>query len=358
MRLTATLLFAALFLAPAGVASGASAPPTGWDGTNPFTCVLQNAGFGTVVPDPAADPYCVDFDKRHQSVADGGVVQFLSLEPARVAATNDKCFYFQSDHWRGSVVQDDGSTKTYEWDGHYFYDKARAEGGVWVTNFSLNGKTQDPSRLPGMPQEYARYVGPGTGGMITRNQVEGDPACAARATKEPEKIYPGTPGKPGGAPACMAAAGTVGTGRLGPVAIGQSEVSVRGALGDPARVQRGFLRYCIQGAGKYMVGIDRDRSGNGGRRPGADDARAVIVLTSNRAFAYEGVARGASEAAVRKAFPRLRRLVTVGGTRVLATSKGSAVVVGIADGSVRFLAVYDRTALDPRALGAYVRRSA
>ena len=55
-----------------------------------------------------------------------------------------KCFYFQSDHWRGSIVQDDGSTKTYEWDGHYFFDKARGEGGVWVTNFNVNGQTQRP----------------------------------------------------------------------------------------------------------------------------------------------------------------------------------------------------------------------
>src|SRR4051812_20430023 len=208
-----------------------------------------------------------------------------------------------------------------------------------------------------MPQEYARYFGPGTGGIITRNQAQGDPACAARAKKEPEKIYARTPGKPGGPPARTAAGGAVEEGRLGPVALGQSEASVRAALGDPPRVQRGFLRYCIQGAGKYMVGLDRDRSGTGGGG-GPGDARTVMVLTSNRAFAYKGVARGATEAAVREAFPKAVRLVTVGGTRVLATGKGSPVVVGIANGAVRFLAVYDRRALTAREFGAYVRRSA
>src|SRR3954454_1211203 len=188
MRRAATLL-AVLALAPAAAAEAASSPPTGWDGTNPFTCTLQNAGFGTDVPDPGADPYCVEFDKRRQNVTQLGVVDFLSHEPARVAAAVPKCFYFQSDHWRGSVVQDDGSTRTYEWDGHYYFDKAKGEGGVWVTNFSLNGQTQDPSSIPGMPQDFARYFGPGTGGVITRNNVEGDPSCVARAKKEPASIY-------------------------------------------------------------------------------------------------------------------------------------------------------------------------
>jgi hypothetical protein len=343
-----------LLVAPA-VARAATQPPTGWDGTNPFSCTLQNAAFGAAVPDPGADPFCIEFDKRRQNVTELGVVDFLSKEPARVAAALPKCFYFQSDHWRGSVVQSDGSTKTYEWDGHYFFDKARAEGGAWVTNFSVNGKTQDPSQVPGMPQEYARYLGPGTGGVITRNQFEADPACVARAKKEPEKIYAGTPGKPGGAPACMAATGAVGKRRLGPVALGAPETSVRTALGDPQRVQRGFLRYCIQGAGKFMVGLDRDRSGEAG---GGDAARAVMVLTSNRSFAYGGISRGATAAAVRKAFPGARRLVTVGGTTVWATKKKSPVVLGVANGVVRFVAVYDRSALDARELAAYVRRSA
>ena len=126
--------------------------PTGWNGDNPFTCELQNVGFGTAYPHPEADPFCVEFDKRRQNVSELGVVDFLSQEPARVAAASPKCFYFQSDHWRGSLVQDDPSTKTYEWDGHYFFDKARGEGGVWVSNFNFNGRTFDPSSLPGVPR--------------------------------------------------------------------------------------------------------------------------------------------------------------------------------------------------------------
>lgn len=159
----------------------ALAPPTGWDGQNPFHCELQQVGTGTAFPHPEADPFCVEFDKTHQNVTQLGVVDFLSNEPARVAAAVPKCFYFQSDHWRGSVVQDDQSTVLYEWDGHYFFDKAKGEGGAWVTNFKVNGQTGDPSTVPGMPPDFARFMGPGTGGVITRNSVPADPRCAAQA---------------------------------------------------------------------------------------------------------------------------------------------------------------------------------
>jgi len=100
---------AAGLTALAAAPAGALAPPTGWNGANPFNCDLQYVGSGTAFPHPDADPFCVDFDKRRQNVTDLGVVDFLSQEPARVAAAVPKCFYFQSDHWRGSVVQDDGS---------------------------------------------------------------------------------------------------------------------------------------------------------------------------------------------------------------------------------------------------------
>src|SRR5687767_10919079 len=170
--------------------AGAAEFPTGWNGQNPFDCELQQAGLGPVGPNPGADPYCIEFDKRRQNVTQLGVVEFMSQEPARVAAASDKCFYFQSDHWRGSIVQDDATTKTYEWDGHYFFDKARGEGGVWVTNFNFNGRTSDPGQVPGMPAEYGRYFGPGTGGFITRNGFDGpDPRCVAKAKAKAKPPY-------------------------------------------------------------------------------------------------------------------------------------------------------------------------
>ncbi|HEX4625219.1 MAG TPA: hypothetical protein VH231_12245 [Solirubrobacteraceae bacterium] len=151
---------------------------------------MQQAGFGATGPDPGADPYCIDFDKRRQNIAELGVVDFLANEPARTAAAVPKCFYFQSDHCRGSGIQDDGSTKTYEWDGHYFFDKARAEGGLYVTNLNLNGHTADPSALPGLPPDWSRSFGPGTGGVITHNDIPADPSCVGQAQNGPPLYAP------------------------------------------------------------------------------------------------------------------------------------------------------------------------
>src|SRR3954452_15289590 len=141
------------------VAALAAAPPAGaakvvgWDGSNPFDCVIQNVGAGTNFPEPNADPFCVEFDKRHQNVTELGVVDFLSKEPARVAAASPKCFYFQSDHWRGTVSESVPQSEAYGYDGHYYFDKARGAGGVYVENFRIAGQSGDPTSLPGFPEE-------------------------------------------------------------------------------------------------------------------------------------------------------------------------------------------------------------
>jgi hypothetical protein len=157
----------------------------GYDGSVPFACELQQLGTGTDFPHPDADPFCVEYDKRHQNVTQLGVVQFLTQEPARFAAAGPKCWYFQRDHWVGSVVQDDGATQTYKWDGSYFFDKARGLGGVYIENFSINGQTGDPRTLPGFPEAWKPYFGPGRGGVQTSDTVRADPRCVAKAQAAP-----------------------------------------------------------------------------------------------------------------------------------------------------------------------------
>ncbi|MEA2123503.1 MAG: hypothetical protein QOI80_285 [Solirubrobacteraceae bacterium] len=265
-------VFAAVLLSSLALAAQ-SAPPAAWDGVNPFRCELQQPGLGTEVPHPDADPYCVEFDKTHQNVADGGVADFLANEPARVAAASPKCFYFQSDHWRGSVVQDDATTKTYEWDGHYYFDKATGDGGVWVSNFNFHGQTFDPSSIPGIPPETAAQLGPGTGGVITHNQVDAEPDCVA----EKDGVYADTtPEKHG----CVTTAGPLRRRRLGPVRLGMRDRAVRARLGAPREVRRGFLRYCADGGGALLIGQRNDRSGDLGSDP---KARTVIVVSTARA---------------------------------------------------------------------------
>ena len=346
MRRGLVVTAAAVLLAAAPAA--AVAPPTGWNGDNPFLCELQQAGFGPTGPHPEADPYCVEFDKRHQSVADGGVVQFLSLEPARTAAASPKCFYFQSDHWRGSLVQDDPSTKTYEWDGHYFFDKARGDGGVWVTNFNFNGHTYDPGSLPGMPPQDARFFGPGTGGFITHNEFPVDPSCAQKA----QQSSPYAPLRRG-AVGCLGAHGGMTSTSIGGVTLGEPESRVRAALGEPNLIRRGFLRWCLQAGGSLRAGNAADRSGDAGQ---GDDPTLVLITTS-RAYALRGVHPGSTVRALRRAFRGERRAFGAAGARVWLLSRRGGLVAGVRGGRVAYLALYDRSALrTPAAVRTLLQR--
>jgi hypothetical protein len=197
---------AALLCAPAAGAQSPdpnpSEPFAPWDGTNPFNCVLQDAGTGTTVPDPGADPYCVEFDKTQQNVTDFGIADFLANEPARVAAATPKCFYYQSDHWTGSIVQGE-DPELWHWDGQYFFDKARGVGGVNVQNFRILGQPASPSDYGEVPPEFAPYMDQGGGGALIAGNVEADPECAARVDtpEEQAQVYAGStpPPVPSGA---------------------------------------------------------------------------------------------------------------------------------------------------------------
>jgi hypothetical protein len=339
-------LAAVLVAVAAWPASAADVRP--WDGTNPFRCELQQAGFEATGPDPAADPYCVEFDKRRQNVTQLGVVEFFSKEPARVAAAGDKCFYFQADHWRSAVVQDDGTTAIYEWDGRYFFDKAKGEGGAHVTNFKVNGRTEDPGKVPGMPPEYAQHMGPGTGGAVFRDGGEADPRCAERAGREPERIYASEAersGRPAVATSAECRAPAVTSRRLGPVRIGDPEVAVRAKLGSPAEIRRGFLRYCADGA--YLVGQRTDRSGD----LGADDAEPTVMIVARQGRFRFGPGTPA------RRIRHLRRGGSVAGTRVWLARR-RPLSFGTRAGRVRWVAVHDPRVLPTRrALREMLRRA-
>ena len=231
-------------------------------------------GTGTDFPDPEADPFCVEYDKRHQNVSEGGVVEFLSLEPARVAAASPKCFYFQRDHWVGSIVQDDGRTETYAWDGSYYFDKAKGSGGAYVENFTVNNQSGDPTAMPGFPEEWKPYFGLGRGGFHSPGTVEADPACVAKAEESsPYRSEPEPSATPRG---CPEPEGSVGR-SIGGLRLGATRAATVEANGEPRRRKRRFFRYCVIGGGKYMVGFRR--------------GRAKFLLTSNPGFDVNSVRR-------------------------------------------------------------------
>jgi hypothetical protein len=169
-------------------ATASAAPIAPYDGDNPFRCKTQNTGFGVDYPDPDADPFCVKYDKTQQNVTDMGLVEFLLLEPARVAAAVPKCFYHQTDHWTGWAQQ--GLQELWNWEGRYFFDKARGMGGVYVEDVRVGGLPFDPRLLPGFPPEYEAYFGPGGGGAYT-DTIMAEPSCAEKVDTEAEakRVY-------------------------------------------------------------------------------------------------------------------------------------------------------------------------
>jgi hypothetical protein len=307
---------------PAAAQSGV----TGYDGTIPFDCTLQQVGTTADFPQPDADPFCVEYDKRHQNVTELGVVEFLALEPARVAAAGPKCFYFQRDHWVGSVVQGQTSTQTYAWDGNYWFDKARGTGGVYVENYSVNGQTGDPSQLPGFPAEYKPFFGNGRGGVQRSDSVPADPSCIAKAAEHnPYRTDgPGGPGGSKGIDRCRVAGGRVDRG-AGGVRLGMRRTSARAKLGQPTTESPRYMSWCMTGGGRLVAAFDR--SGSAGR--------AVMVLTDAPPFDAAGIRTGTKASKARRRLRGARPITK----RVLAVRRRKDVLVaGLAHGHVAFLA--------------------
>ena len=343
---------AALSLAASAALAGpATAAPTGaYDGSNPFDCELQQAGLGTTVPHPEADPFCVEYEKRRQNVTDLGVADFVSKEPARVALASNKCFYFQHDHWRGSIVQEDESTETYNWDGYYFFDKAKGTGGAYVENFTVNNQTGDPRDLPGFPEEYKPFYGPGRGGARADDTVDADPRCVAAAkAKDPYAKKGRGPGSPAKKPgACDGRSGEGSVGRsIGGIRLGMTRAAVEDKLGKPNRERRNFVEYCLGNRGTLQAGFPSAR----------DSARTPFVATTSRGFAVKGVRRGMRSSSARRKLSGEKRLLRRGSYTVLSLArKKRRVLLGLRAGRVRYLAVAS-SRLTRRQLAGYLERS-
>jgi len=356
-RCLVTLAYGSALLFLGGGSARALSPPTPWDGVNPFDCTIQDAGQGTTVPDPGADPYCVRFDKTNQNITELGLVDFLSKEPARVAAAVPKCFYYQEDHWRGSLVQSDQQTVVYEFYGHYFFNKATGDGGVWVTGLTVAGRTFDPRTLPGFPPQWDPYFGPGTGGVISHDDVPVDPSCVATASNAPAPIYASLPvtAPASTAPQCADASGRVDRTGLGSIKLGTTRGRVLTKLGSPQSTTRGLSRYCLAGGGTVLVGERGQR------------ARTVFLSTTSPGFSMRGargrtVAVGAAAGALRAAFPHAKSVLRLGRAavvRVLGPSrptKTGTVIAAIVGGRIAYLGVYQPSAIrTSRALAGYLR---
>ena len=288
-----TVAASLLLLAPA--TAHAQQPLAPYDGSIPFQCELQYVGTGTDYPHPEADPFCVEFDKTNQNVTDFGIAEFTAQEPARVAAASSKCFYFQRDHWTGSVVQGN-QPETWHWDGDYWFDRARGVGGVSVKNFRIGGQPQDAS--PYVPEAYKPYFNQGGGGgvMVTMDSAP-SPDCIDKVDtpEERDKIYADRSFYPG----CIEPGGRLHRKRVG----------------------KGELRIAYRGNGK-----------------------ATAILTSGRGHSINRVSRGDRLRRVRKRL-NVVESVRMFGERVLFVEREPFVWLGLHERRVRWLTIFRQGAL-------------
>jgi hypothetical protein len=326
----ALALAAALAVAPAAAAQDPNGVFGPYDGSIPFKCELQYAGTGVQFPDPGADPFCVEYDKTNQNVTGFGIVEFLLQEPVRVAAALPKCFYFQRDHWTGSIVQG-GEPALWHWDGDYWYDVARGVGGASVRNLTFAGVPMDAT--PYVPDAYLPYFdSDGGGGVVVELETDPPSHCTSRVDtpEERDQVYAGSPGYLG----CVEPGGELQGRRVGAVRLGMRRSRITGKLGVPHDHRRGVDRWCVIGKGQIRIAYANRDSG-----------RATLIRTSVRGHAANGVARGDG---VRRADRRLalRRLLRLGGTTVLEAPRTRArrLLVGVRAARVRWLALLDPSA--------------
>ncbi len=320
-------MIAILALLAAASPATAQSPPEvigPYAGDIPFRCQLQNVGTGTDFPDPAADPFCVEFDKTNQNLTELGILEFALQEPARVAAAVTKCFYFQRDHWTGWITQG-SQPELYHWDGDYWFDIARGVGGVSVRNLRIAGVPMDAT--PFVPAAFRPFFDPnGGGGVLVELELNPPSHCTSRVDtpEERDRVYAGTPEFVG----CVEPGGELRRGGVGRVRLGMSRKRVAGRLGVPQDHRQGVDRWCLIGKGSIRVGY---------RRAGG---RAELIATSSRGHSVGGVARGDSEHRARKRLAP-RALFALGDRRVFETRSGGPLVV-VEGSRVRWLVIADR----------------
>jgi hypothetical protein len=304
----------------------AQSPPTvvgPYDGRIPFKCELQNVGTGTDFPHPEADPFCVEFDKTNQNVTDFGIADFTAQEPARVAAAGSKCFYFQRDHWTGSIVQGQ-QPEAWHWDGDYWFDRARGVGGVSVRNYRIGGQPQSATSF--VPEAYKPYFDQnGGGGVEVLIESGPDPSCAAKVDTpdERDRVY----GDRGAQLACIEPGGGIRGRRVGRAGIGSRRERVRHRLGPPSYARKRMDSWCLVGKGELRTAY-------------TSKGRVVAILTSGRGQPFRGVAHGdrVQRARRRLALADIGRFE--GGRIFVLRERGRRrIMLGARDGRIRWVAV-------------------
>jgi hypothetical protein len=269
-------------------ATPALADVQSWDGTNPFSCTMQD---GAAPKDPGADPFCAEYTRSAPSADQ--LTALVTDGPNQLAAASSKCFVYQVDHWRGPAG-------AYSWDDALFFNKATGAGGIFIANLTLAGI---PVAVPGVPPQLAPFFGTGGGGAMISGDVPIDQNCSVGAGNAPGgggspgagsggglptglgRPNPGT--KPRAGTSCKNLSGNTNNG-VGKAHLGLKRRSVSHRLGKPTRRAHGFYHYCLRKGGDLAVHF-----GRGGR--------SDVVIASGKSFHAGKVKIGSRLTRVRSA---------------------------------------------------------
>ena len=301
-------------------------PAEPYDGHLPFNCQLQDVGTGTDFPDPESDPFCVEFDKTEQNVTDLGVLDFASKEPARVAAAGAKCFYFQRDHWTGSIVQ--GGTRDLPLRRQLLLRRGK--------RLRRRPHRQLPDRRPARRCLRIRPAGvqavfrQGGGGAYFADNSQVRPDCVAEVdtAQKQKQVY-----------AHDLDAGPIFRKRITPLAFGTARSAILGEEGLPYLSDHGTDRFTVTGGGQLRVAY----KGSG------DSATVSALLTTAPKDARGAVHPGDPAGPARKALHAKRRF-GLGEFKVFEARrrKRSRLFLATEKGKVAWIAVVDPTQIRGR----------
>lgn len=248
------LLLAAVFAAPT------AAQVQTWDGSNPFTCTLQN---GDNPQDPAADPFCVEYD--HNSLDASAIQQLLTDGPNQLATVN-KCFLYRVDRFTSTLGEVDTAM---------FVNKATGTGGSAVTGATVPISATGGTISVPVVQSCTGQQQTGTGGGTVGGGFLGGLSGPS----------PGV--NPQSGSSCKNRTGNANNG-LGRARLGLKRGSVSRRFGKPTRRAHGYYHYCLRKGGDLAIHFGRK-------------GRADVVMTNGKSFHAGRVRIGSRLTRVRSA---------------------------------------------------------
>jgi hypothetical protein len=221
----------ALILTAALATPAAAQAPQQWDGSNPFTCTVQN---GDSPADPNADPFCVEYTHGLDATA---IQQLLANGPTQLASLN-KCFIYRVDRFTGALGEVDTAM---------FVNKANGTGGSAITHASIpipasGGMITVPvvQSCTGQPQGGGPVSGGGGGGGGFLGTLAGpDPGVKSRSGVT-----------------CKKRSGNANSG-VGRARLGLRRRAVAKRFGKPTRRKAGYYHYCLKGGGDLAIHFGR-----------------------------------------------------------------------------------------------------